>query len=615
MEWHAGRRAMRLAPSVLLPFSLAFAALPASTTPRLVFSTYLGGDLYDFARGVATDGEGCIYVAGTTNSTTLPVTAGAVQERPSRLGDAFVAKLDPCGERLIYCTYLGGSGIDEAEGIAVDDDGNAYVVGMTKSADFPVTSGAFQPRYGGAGATDGDIFIAKLDAGGSLAFATFLGGGDTERAFAIRVDAERRVHVAGLTQSLDFPTTTNAYRSSVTSLAVRPVYTVLGADGRTCAYSTYLGGDASARSRASALALDSEGRAIIVGANYDSVYPTTPGVVQPLPVGLTDGFVTKIDSTRAGTASIVWSTMLGGTAYDEPWDVTVTAAGDVVVVGATESRDFPVTAGAFQASGPASFSHAGFVAKLDSTASRLVFSTFLHGAGADAVYAVALDESANVWVTGGTTSADFPVTPDAVMSSRPASAGSTAFILELDEGGSRLLWSSFLGGDLNDPGQGVAWDRARQSVVACGFTQSSDFPTTPGALREVDEDGAYPDAFIARLGPSIVIADAAANPAVLWPPNHRLVEVRIDYTTLDGCGRPTAATCRLDVASDEREDAAGDGHAAPDHVPLDAHRVLLRSERAGGGAGRTYSVTIECESAGYRATETLQVVVPHDAPR
>lgn len=312
---------------------------------------------------------------------------------------------------------------------------------------------------------------------------------------------------------------------------------------------------------------------------------------------------------------MIWSTMLGGTSYDDPFGVVVTETDEVIVVGATESRDFPVTAGSFQHAGPGTSSAVGFVAKLDPSATRFVFSTYLGGTAADGAYAVDVDESHNVWVTGGTTSADFPVTPDAVMPSRPPSPGSTAFVTELDASGSRLLWSTFLGGDLNDPGQGVVWDPVLRSVVACGFTQSSNFPTTPGSLREADEDGTYPDAFIARLGPGIVIAEAAANPAVLWPPNHRLVEVRIDYATLDGCGRPTAATCRLDVTSDESEDAAGDGHAAPDHVPLDAHRVLLRSERAGGGAGRTYSVTIECESAGYRASETLQVVVPHDAPR
>jgi hypothetical protein len=189
-------------------------SLPLVIDPVVSYGTYLGGAGSDGAFSVALDSAGNIYVAGITASPTSA--AGFAPGRPfSGTTDGFVAKFNAQGTALVYATYLGGSDLDAAMAVAVDAQGNAYLTGGTNSRDFPVTSGAFQPRFGGTGGSSlppftgpvGDGFVAKLSPKGTLIYSSYLGGTSVDQGYGIAVDATGSAFVAGATSSPDFPVT------------------------------------------------------------------------------------------------------------------------------------------------------------------------------------------------------------------------------------------------------------------------------------------------------------------------------------------------------------------------------------------------------------------------
>src|SRR5258707_6194762 len=177
----------------------------------LVYSTYLGGSVFDVGVGIAVDGAGSAFVTGQTPSTNFPTTAGAVQTTNAGSYDAFVTKLDATGSALVYSTYLGGSSYDYGLGIAVDKAGSAYVTGYTLSTNFPTTAGAVQTTNAGSY----DAFVTKLNPTGSaLVYSTYLGGSDFDFGFGIAVDGADNAYVAGYTSSANFPTTPGAVQTT-----------------------------------------------------------------------------------------------------------------------------------------------------------------------------------------------------------------------------------------------------------------------------------------------------------------------------------------------------------------------------------------------------------------
>src|SRR5882762_8774828 len=245
-------------------------ARPLIINPVLSYSTYLGGSGREKGLAIAVDRDGNAYVTGLVSSTDFPTTAGAFQPifgGGTAFGggqgfDAFVTKFDSTGSALLYSTYLGGSDDDQGLGIAVDTNGNAYVTGSTKSANFPTTSGAFQSTYGGA-------FVTKLDPTGSaLVYSTYLGSTASDQGNAIAVDAGGNAYVTGSAGS-NFPTTPGAFQTAGSFCAF---ITKLDPTGSTLAYSTYLG---SSNTDALGIAVDAAGSAYVVGRT--SGVPTTPG--------------------------------------------------------------------------------------------------------------------------------------------------------------------------------------------------------------------------------------------------------------------------------------------------------------------------------------------------
>jgi hypothetical protein len=273
----------------------AFDAFVTKLNPAgsaLVYSTYLGGESFDFGLGIAVDTAGSAYVVGQTFSPGFPTTPGAFQPVPFRPGsiDAFVTKLDPTGSTLLYSTYLGGSDHDSGDAIAVDRDGNAFVAGSTRSIDFPTTAGAFQPVFVSRLET-WDVFVTKLNVTGSAPdYSTFLGGRETDFGFGIAVDVSGNAYVSGGTSSIDFSTTTNAFQSNA-PFSGNAFVTKFDPAGVALLYSTYLGGDSSDGSNM--IAIDGSGNAYVTGSTESIDFPTTPGSFQVAYAGSRDAYVTK----------------------------------------------------------------------------------------------------------------------------------------------------------------------------------------------------------------------------------------------------------------------------------------------------------------------------------
>ena len=362
----------------------------------LIYATYIGGRGDDRAAAIALDSSGEAYVAGATSSSNFPIVAAA---RPTLGGSksAFVLKLNAAGNTLLFSTYLGGTTYDMGTAIAVDATGHAYIAGDTQSADFPVI-GPFQAAIGGGF----DAFVTKLNANGSYAYSTFLGGVANEHAGGIAVDSSGAAYIAGGTFSTNFPLA-GAVQS--TNHGGQDAFVAkLSVSGAALVYSTYLGGSGAATpEEANGIAVDSSGNAYVAGVANSADFPVTAGAFQVTFKGVSDAFVTKINA--AGTAW-VYSTYLGGTDLDWASAVGIDSAGNAYAAGYTSSQDFPQ-------SNPVQAAFGGlydaFVAKLNSSGNTVGFSTWYGGSGSDVVNALAVDANGNMFVGGQTNSLNLPL--------------------------------------------------------------------------------------------------------------------------------------------------------------------------------------------------------------
>lgn len=372
---------------------------PAGTA--LVYSTFLGGSGDDQASGLAVDASGNVYVTGSTTSTNFPGTAGSSQPTTAGGGDAFVAKLNAAGSALMYATYLGGGGRDQANSLAVDSSGNAYVTGFTFSANFPVTAGALKTTLGG----NRDAFVTKINTTGSArTYSTYLGGAAGEDfGNSIAVDSGGNAYVAGYTLSADFPATAGSLKTTLGGVSDAFV-AKLNAAGSALVYATLVGG--SGQEQAIGMAVDSSGNAFLAGWTDSPNFPTV-SAYQGASNGIRDAFVAKLNA--AGSA-LLYSTYVGGEGQDLGLAIAIDGAGNAYVAGSTDSTRFPTLA-PFQVA--LSGNVDAFITKLNPAGNGLVYSTYMGGIDYDQASAIAVDANNNAYVTGSTDSIELPVVPGA----------------------------------------------------------------------------------------------------------------------------------------------------------------------------------------------------------
>jgi hypothetical protein len=415
---------------------------------------------------------------------------------------------------ISYATWLGGAGGEQANAIAVDGAGNAYVVGWTNSNDFPLLT----PYDRTIGKYDTDAFVSKLNAAGTaLVWSTYLGGSSNptssdDRAFGVAVDSSGNTYVIGATNGSDFPVTANAYQKGVAgggSFVVK-----LGPAGNALLYSTYLLGAA-----ANGIAVDAAGNAYVTGSATPS-FTTTPGALRTVAGTSVTGFVLKLNP--AGSAP-VFATFLGGSGGDAATSIAVDAQGNAFVGGWTTSSDFPLV-DPFQATPRGG--KEGFVAKLDASGTRLVYATLLGGALDDQVNAIAVDAKGSAYVAGETYSWDFPVKDGFQMQKAGArlvnSSVGNAFVAKLEPAGNALAYGSFLGGEVclslcqlvfggtpqyrGDAAYAIAVDAAGHAHVA-GIARTYTFPLVDSSARRMRDD-TEDSAFVSKV--------SIAGSVLLW---------------------------------------------------------------------------------------------------
>ncbi len=510
---------------------------PLVIDPALIYSTYLGGSGDDTAEGIATDAAGNVYVAGTTSSVDFP-TSHAYDATPNGSNDVYVAKLNASGTALIYSTYVGGGGDDWVGddyvdlvqnisgihgGLAVDTNGNVYVTGWTLSLNFPMRN-AYQAANGGGA----DVFLFKLGpAGTNLLYSSYLGGPGDDKGHAVAVDNSGNAYICGETYSGRNFTTKNPFQSKAGGFpatdgayadAIVAKFDTTQSGANSLIYSSWLGG--SQDDRATGIAVDGAGNVYVTGIVDDSFYyyayqfPNAPSSDFPLynafqpnfnngstdtnNPAFTDAFLVKINA--AGTGPPVFATFLGGSGEDTALGITLDSSTNIYVVGMTASDDFPVLNALQPFNAGALYGTADtFITVVSNSGAGLRYSTCLGGVGDDAAYDVSVDRFGNIYVTGETTSFDFPVTDGA---DQPYAAGvyGDAFVAKInpaiaDPAG--IIYATFLGGDLDQHGTAIALD-ANGNFCISGYTTSTNFPTSPGVV-EANFGGGYVDAFVARF--------------------------------------------------------------------------------------------------------------------
>ncbi len=583
-------------------------AEPLVIDPGITFSTYLGGGDDDSVQALALDGTGNVYVAGFTESANFPVSnplqsqkgggSCAAAGTPS-CDDAFAAKIASDGSGLVWSTYFGGTSQDDAYGLALDPTGNVYTVGRTYSADFPVTSGSLQNGVPG----DGVAFVAKLTPqGNALVYSAQFGGTGGTVATAVAVDPQGSAFLTGTTFSIDFPTVSAFQPTCGSCNGSQPssdaFVAKLNPAGSALAYSTYLGG--SGEDDGGGIALDASGDAYVTGITHSSDFPTA-NAEQPAFGGNSDAFVTELNPTGSG---LVFSTYLGGPSGDGGYGVAVDSLGDTYVSGGTYTQGFP-TVNAIE---PTNTNEcAAFLAKFAPGGVRLLFSTYLGGAGNNPDYcsggfAMALDSTGNAYIAGQTTSADFPQ----VNSIQGAYAGGTceytvpcgdAFVMEVNASGNSILFSTYLGGSGDDAAYGVAVDPGGNVYVG-GTTDSTNFPTKNALQTSL---GGNFDGFVAKISPKTSSPAASVSPPALTFTAEVVHSTSAEQTvTLTNSGEAPLTIASIATSGDFAEtNTCGNSVAADANCAID---ITFTPTAAGTRSG---TLTISDNASGSPQSVTL----------
>lgn len=403
---------------------------------------------------------------------------------------------------LVYSTYVGGSGYESGNGLAVDKDGYVYITSYSVNT-FPTTPGAYDTTYNNLNnsmyppASHGDVVVIKLDPKVSkLIYSTFIGGNDSDIGLDIEIDKYGNAYITGRTKSLDFPTTQGAYDRVNNYTGIIRMYDAfvvkLGPNGSKLSYSTFIGG--SSFDTGIDLEVDSNGNSYLTGETYSMDFPTTAKAYdRTYNGGDRDFFSVKLNSKGTG---LIYSTLIGGSGDDHSYGMALDSNDCAVLTGYTHSYDFPVTAGAYDNAFDNYSKSEAVVLKLSKDGSSLLRSTFIGGKRLEWATSVAIDRNDNVHITGATRSSDFPVNVKTYNTTPPEWNNDDVFVAKFDANLSKVLYSTLIGGKSGDIGQDIALD-GDGNVYVVGDIYSSDFPTTKDAMRNASS---Y-NTFFIRLDP------------------------------------------------------------------------------------------------------------------
>ncbi|MEA2691662.1 MAG: hypothetical protein QOJ16_1049 [Acidobacteriota bacterium] len=545
------------------------------------FVTPLNGSGDDIGHAIGVDGAGNVYIAGSTTSTDFigTIGPGGVQSSPGGDRDGFVAKVDPTGTTLLYSTYLGGSGLDEITGIAVDSAGNAYLTGYTFSSDFPGVTAA-SPQSGYAGGRD--AFVTKLSPTGSaLLYSTYLGGTGSDLGYSVAVDGSGNAVVTGFTRSNDFPGVSAASIQASNAGGDHDVFvTKINATGGAIVYSTYLGG--SGDDIANHVAVDTAGNAVITGGTCSANFPVTAGALAPVSPGLDcgtflyDAFVAKLNPL--GTA-LLYSTFLGGTDNDVAQGLAVDPAGNAYVTGFTRSNDFTgVTAGSFQPANPGGY--AAFLTKINPAGNAVGYSTYLGGGGTFG-NGVAVDSTANAYVTG-TTGDGYPIVNAETLFQSFPGGSSAGFATKVAASGT-VVYSTYLAGQ-SGAGYAIAADSTRETVFVTGARDGS------GSR----------DAFLIRIAPSAVLSIAKTADVAIVDPGGKITYTLTyrNFGELDAAGASLTETVPDNTVFKLAGSSPG-WSCTPSEEAGSTCTLALGTVPAGAGGTATFAVKVKAKlSAG-----------------
>jgi len=500
----------------------------------IVYSTFIGGSGYDDGRSIAIDSSGCAYITGGTESADFPSTIGSFDTSSNGDRDVFVAKLDSTGAHLIYSTFIGGSDLDEGNGLAVDPAGNAYVTGYTQSTNFPTTAGTFNHGITPS-ASNINPFVLKLNSyGTNLVYSIYLStNGSNGQGCAIAVDSEGNAYVTGWTNATDFPTTPGAFQTLLKGSDA--FITKINPDGTTLVYSTLLGG-AMADDFGKAIAIDNTGCAYITGYTESGNFPITPDAFIRFTNNLYyNAFVTKLNPDGS---ALVYSTYLNGSTGDSlGLAIAVDFKGNAYVTGQTCATDFSITSSAFQMMNKGGYD--GFLAKLNPAGSKLDYATYLGGNENDYGYSIAVDSGGIAFITGYTVSGNFPTTHGAFDSTLGNGGvfdfdGDGYLVIINPNQSSSLLYSTYIGGTHLDVGLGIKVD-GKGNAYLTGQASAGDFPVTAGAYDTCYHGNG--DAFVMKFNYGNLIfptADFYATPTTGYNP------LKVQFYDASGAGTPTS---------------------------------------------------------------------------